>query len=247
MKSILSTILFAALVSSVQAAPAIYFAEDTSTTQTVVGSSSSIARSNFLAGLIGVGSENFESYTLGTTAPLGLTFPGAITATLTGAGCLDNTASDGCGTGNPGRWATSGSNFWEVSSGGTFSIALASPIAAFGFYGTDIGDFDNRLIIDLTDTSSNVTSFIVNHSLGLSNTANSLLFWGFIDTNTQYTNIAFRNAGTGGDIFAFDDMVVGSLEQVCVGANCNVPEPGSLALLGLGLTGLFAIRRRRHG
>lgn len=246
MKKTLSALLLSGLVFSAQAAPTIYFAEDTSTTQTVAGSLSSVARSNFLAGLTGVGNENFENYTLGSTAPLSLTFPGAITATLTGAGVLDNNASQGSGGSNPGRWATSGTQFWEVSSGGAFGIALASPIAAFGFYGTDIGDFDNQLIIDLTDTNGDITSLTVNHSLGLDNNANSLLFWGFIDTTTTYTNILFRNAGSGGDTFAFDDMVVGSLDQVCTGARCNVPEPGSLALLALGLAGIRVVCRRKQ-
>ncbi|MBK8106713.1 MAG: hypothetical protein IPK42_14485 [Betaproteobacteria bacterium] len=44
-----------------QAVPTVYFAEDTSTTQTVTGSTSAAKRSQFLSGLIGVGNEDFEA------------------------------------------------------------------------------------------------------------------------------------------------------------------------------------------
>ena len=226
-----------------QAVPTVYFAEDTSTTQTVTGSTSAAKRSQFLSGLIGVGNEDFEApdQVAGSVAPLTLNFPGALTANLNGAGCIDTTSPGVyCGAGgNPGRWATSGTQFWEVDSGGTFNITFPTAISAFGFYGTDIGDFANRLIVDLTAEDNTVTSLTVGHSLGLDNFANSLLFCGFIDATVAYKRIGFRNAGTGGDIFAFDDMVIGSREQI------NVPEPGSLVLAGLALVGLAASRRRR--
>lgn len=228
--------------SATLAAPVIYFAEDTSTSQSVAGTASQTSRNQFLSGLSGVGNEDFEApdQVAGTTAPVNLTFPGALTATLSGSGCVDNTASVcAAGSTNPGRWPTSGTQFWEVDSGGTFNITFGTAVSAFGFYGTDIGDFDNRLRVTLTAVGGATTQFVVPHSLGLSNTANSLLFWGFIDSTTAYTSIRFDNAGTGGDVFGFDDMVIGSREQI------RVPEPGTLALLALGLLGFVAARRRQ--
>lgn len=241
--NILLAIGLVSTVSIVQAVPIIYFAEDASTAQSVVGTASEAERNNFLSTLTGVGNENFESFAVGSINP-SLTFPGssgAITANLTGDSCIDNTASGGCGGSNPGRWATSGDQFWETTSGGVFQIDFTSAISAFGFYATDIGDFDNQLIITLEDTSGVTTEFTVDHSTDIGNYDNSLLFWGFQDLGNDYTSLSFSNTGLGGDVFAFDDMVIGDKEQIIV---AEVPEPGIIMLFSIGLVGMGFIRRR---
>lgn len=55
-----------------------------------------------------------------------------------------------------------------------------------------------------------------------------------------------RSIDFGGTVnqIGFDNITFGS-DAPCTGPSCEVPEPGSLALLGFGLVGLVASRRRR--
>jgi len=238
MRKILLATALLALTGAAQATPITFFGEDP-VTAGVLGPNSAAARASFLSNLTGVGNEDFESFTIGDSAPLALTFPGSttsLTADLTGTGSIDT-----AGSGNPGRFATSGVNFWETSTG-SFGINFANAISAFGFNGIDIGDFvTNQLTLTLTDSSGGTSSLAVPHSLNIGNSDNATLFFGFYDTATTYTSIAFTNAG-GGDVFAFDDMVIGDRGQIT--PNGDVPEPSILALLGLGLAGIGLQRRK---
>lgn len=219
--------------SGALAAPITYFGENLTPGATVTGDPVT-ARTTFLAALAGgVGTEDFERFSNGAASPLTLSFPGStgsIGATLTGTG------TDIQSSGGFGRFATSGSNFVETPGGGDFDINFTAPIAAFGFFGTDLGDVGNDLQITLTDSNSVETMF----TLDLSGTPNGgLIFWGFTDTAAQYTQISFDNVPGSGDVFGFDDMTIGDAGQV-VGASA----PTMLALFGLGILGLGFARRK---
>jgi len=245
-KRLHSTILaagFALAASTLHAAPIFYFGEDLAPGGTVpAGGNAETARQAFLDQLVGVGSEDFESFanlTPITGAGINVSFPGtsgSITATLTGSngGVCDQTVGGtvgalGCGFS---RFATSPNNYLQNET--NMSLAFSAPISAFGFYGTDFGDFSGVVDLTLVGASTAQTSVPAVGANG------NLLFWGFIDPVNTYTSVQFSTTGFG-DVFGFDDFVIGDRGQLE-----EVPVPGTLALILLGLapTGI-AFRRRR--
>lgn len=224
------------LATTAGAAPITYFGENTSPGATVSGAPVT-AQSSFLSTLTGVGIADFE-----TGALPNVTFPGSsgsITATLTGSGVSIN-SSPGFG-----RFATSGSRYVETDSGGDFSMTFSSAISAFGFYGTDIGDFGNRLILRLTRLGGGTVDLDVGNTVGSGGSPNgALLFFGFIDIVDSYTSIAFLNVPGSSDVFGFDDMIIGDRQQI-TDPPSEVPLPAGLPLLLAGLGAIGALRMRR--
>jgi hypothetical protein len=214
-----------------RAAPITFFGEG----GTTASGAAATARANFLAALsAGISTENFESITAGTNTPFSVSFTGGlgtINATLAGTA----TVLDAPGSG---RFATSGTNYVESSPG--FNVDFgAQNIAAFGFYGTDIGDFGGQLSLLLDLAGGGTSSLTVPHTIGSGgSTDGRLLFFGIIDTASQFTKVTFNNTDTT-DFFGFDDLTVGDIAQV------EIPEPLSAALFGFGVLALGIARRRR--
>ncbi|MEM1425958.1 MAG: PEP-CTERM sorting domain-containing protein [Cyanobacteria bacterium P01_H01_bin.130] len=229
----------------------LFFGEDLhSSPSTRLGSTPNAAQAetDFLANLIGVGTEDFEGLSTGATGPLALSFPGAGTATLNGNGEVKTV--DPNGTEGNGRYSISGTNFWQAdAANGAFSITFSEAIAAFGFYGIDIGDFGGQLELVLSLANGGTQTVTANNTIGSSgSTDGSVLYLGLLAESAEelFTGISFQMSTGEGDIFAFDDMTIGSLEQVVIpDPPADVPEPSAMvSLLAVGALGL-GLRRKK--
>jgi hypothetical protein len=231
------------------ASTSVFFGEDLNNsafTPLASTPNASAAEADFLSNLQGVGTEDFEGFADGSGEPLNLTFPGsagAIVATLSGGNGAVNSVPAGS-TNTAGRYGTSPTNYWEVAAGGAnnFTVTFDQTVAAFGFYGIDIGDFGGQLELQVTRANSVVETITVNNTQGsFGSTDGSVLFFGIIETDAAagFDSIEFLTSTGQGDIFAFDDFTVGDIEQINA-----VPVPAAMPLL-LGGLGAFALIRRR--
>jgi len=214
-------------------------------------------------------SENFENRT-----------PGSISTTQNQLSVFSGgTLSQGAPAGNPffgaelkegpqsnGRFNTTNgtsSGRW-IETDSNFTITLDQAIGAFGFFGTDFGDFDGGLEIAIfkedgdqidnnifTDKNGNPLQLLDANS---TTNSGSLLFFGYA-SEQLFNKIVFtiNQSSTPNDdpnlppfpvrdILGFDDLVIGNLKAPPTG---TVPEPGSLALAGLALFAAGWARKAR--
>ena len=217
-----------------QAAPQTFFGEDPGQGETIrllAHPNADAARTAFLSLLSGFATEDFEGFSPDTLLPLSSSFLG-VDADLTGAGILSNVPT---GTDGVGLFPISGDQYLTTVTS-AFTIEFATPVAAFGFYGIDIGDFNGQIIIELS--SNTTTSLTIPHTVN--GPGGSVLYFGVIDTENPFTTVTFLNSGGQTDLFGFDDVTVGSLAQVN-----EAPEPGTLGLIATGLLGLMGYSWRR--
>ncbi len=231
------SIIALVVLGSASAEVTTYFGQDlvgSGTTDPVSSWPNALTASNsFQSMLVGVGTETFEGFADGTAMNgQTLNFGAAGTATFSGSMAIQSGYSTG-------RFAISGSKYVEGSTG-SFGITFSEEIAAFGFYGTDIGDFTGQVTVTTANGVSHI--YTIPHHIGNGSNSDpgdgSALFWGIIDTTNPFTSVSISNSASGTDYFGFDDMTIGGIENV-------VPLPGAVLLGVLGLSVAGARLRRR--
>ena len=215
-------------------------------TMSPVGTSSNLsapraAEQAFLATLVsGVVTEDFEGFDAPTQGtPIG-TAVGSFSMDVPGSGGLCSGSLGGCGAGVAildsgssvfnGRFNTTvgGSNWLDSFDAQEFHFTPNAGINSIGFYITDPNDAGGRFTFN-TATGTESVDFGSIFGGGLSNGRAFYLTFTSSDEITGLT-IYSNNRDDG---FGIDDVTIG------------VPEPGTLALLGMGLLGAGLARRRR--
>ena len=177
--------------------------------------------------------QDFESESTGTFAS-GSTL-GDITFTYDLGGILMNVV-DTLGT-------TSGDNSLGTDdgdlflAGDEFSMGFARSQAIGLYFMIDLADpvFDGDILL----TAGGETAiFDADASLGLTSDGADIFFLGIVIDGGSFTSadVTYDDLAIGAFLFNVDDVTVFT----------SVPEPGTLALLGLGVAGFTARRRRRR-
>ena len=183
----------------------VYEAENASPSETVTGAPVT-ARADFMARLTVSGVEDFESYT--EFDPIY-----ALATTINGTSATFSTTSFPFQI-----LTTTFDGQFNTTSGGDayaqvvpLTITFGAPIAAFGAYFTDPGDFGGQVTVTLNRTGGGTQVIDITHAI--SGPSGNLVFWGFVDDAETYDSLTITSDEPS-ESAGMDDIVVATAAQL---------------------------------
>jgi hypothetical protein len=266
LKAGIAVAMAAATLTTAQAAATTYFGNNPGANGGVVdavgaGLDPVNQRNLFRSSLASSQSEAFDM-SPGDTVLLNNLFAAGSGVSLTAVGIAETTSrvqNNYNGTGNAwtGRFNTTGdlatlpgdpvsASGWFETNKSTISIDFGTAVSAFGTFLTDVGDFDGALTVEVFGASGLLLrSELI--SAGARNSQGGLAFFGYTNNDAEFNKVLFTLAQPANtqvgqyDFVGFDDFITGPLKST----SGTVPEPTSLALVGLSLALLGCSRRRK--
>jgi hypothetical protein len=133
--------------------------------------------------------------------------------------------ANGAGFTNAGTYPTDGLYGISINSENNFSISFSNSLAAFGYFGTDLGDGGNILTMKFFNGTTLVNSTAIPTNTGSANS--SEFFFGFIANSPaeEFNRVEFVSSiNSGGDAIGIDQIKIATSTQL----NTKIPEPASI-------------------
>ena len=149
-------------------------------------------------------------------------------ATTSGASTKVQKA-DANGLTNAGTFPTNGEKGISINSSNHFGLNFSQSLAAFSFWGTDLGDSSNRLTVEFYQDNNLVKSQLIDY-LGANAGSSSVFFFGGLAETTaeQFNRIQLISSiGSTGDAIGLDQLTIATPEQV-LGAASSAAASNSI-------------------
>ena len=172
-------------------------------------------------------------------------------SSATGGGTTKVQLANSSGMTNSGTYPTDGEKGISINSSNQFSIDFSAPLAAFGFWGTDLGDKNNQLTVELLRDGTSVGNQLIDFLGADAGDSSVFFFGGLADTPAEQFNQVRLLSSAKSDAIGLDQLTIATPEQVAqaiiastssatnpVGSDAAaVPTPALLpGLLGFGLS-----------